>query len=598
MKANTKQILTIVLIILASIFLFEMITVKPKEVIFSDFIQQVESGSISEVVVQGMQINFKDTSGNVRSSTIPRNYPKLVETLQKAGVHFQVKASNSGGLLLAILSSWLPIVLIVGVWLFFMRQMGGESKIMQFNKTKEKDTNMIQPTVTFADVAGIDEAKEELDEIVAFLKDPERFNKLGGKIPAGVLLVGEPGTGKTLLAKAVAGEAQVSFFDISGSDFVEMFVGVGASRVRSLFAKARESAPCIIFVDEIDAVGRHRGTGLGGGNDEREQTLNQLLVEIDGFSKNSGVIVMAATNRPDVLDPALLRPGRFDRQVVVPKPDVVGREQILRVHTKNMPLEEGLDLREVARAMPGFTGADISNLVNEAALNAARNNQDKITISDFHVVRDRIMLGKERRSMLLTDEEKKITAYHEAGHALIAAISEELDPLHKVTIVPRGKALGVTLLLPEQDKYLYTQKQLLHMMVMLMGGRAAEELLFNHFTTGASNDLERCNQIARQMVCSWGMIEEMGAVSYQANSQESYLGKDMLSTKRISMKRKNLIDKRVKMIIDAAYAKAYQLFEEQKDLLVQIGDKLLEEETISGAAVLELVKNKGLSLDD
>ncbi len=482
--------------------------------------------------------------------------------------------------------SWFPMLLLVGVWIFFMRQMqgggGGRGGAMSFGRSKARLINEETARVTFEDVAGVDEAKDELEEVVQFLSEPKKFTRLGGRIPKGVLLVGPPGTGKTLLARAVAGEAGVPFFSISGSDFVEMFVGVGASRVRDLFAQGKKNAPCLIFIDEIDAVGRQRGAGLGGGHDEREQTLNQLLVEMDGFESNEGVILIAATNRPDVLDPALLRPGRFDRQVVVPTPDVQGRARILKVHTRKTPLAGEIDLDTIARGTPGFSGADLENLVNEAALYAAKNNQDYVKMADFEEAKDKVLMGRERRSLILTDEEKKTTAYHEAGHALIAKLLENTDPVHKVTIIPRGRALGVTQQLPVDDRHNYSKGYLEDTLVMLLGGRVAEEIILDQMTTGASNDIERATKMARSMVCQWGMSEKLGPMTFGESQDQVFLGKELVQHKDFSEDTSRLIDSEVRRIIDTAHETAKRLLAEHENDLHALAEALLERETISG----------------
>jgi len=484
----------------------------------------------------------------------------------------------------------LPIILIIGVWLFFMKQMQGGNKAMGFGKAKTRGLSEEKEPITFKDVAGIEESKAELDEIVEFLKDPSKFEKLGGKIPTGVLLVGSPGTGKTLLAKAVAGEASASFFSISGSDFVEMFVGVGAARVRDLFAQAKASVPCIVFVDEIDAVGRQRGAGLGGGNDEREQTLNQLLVEMDGFEGNEGIIIIAATNRPDVLDPALTRPGRFDRQVVVPLPDMNGRLEILKIHTKNIDKELNIDLKVIAKGTPGFSGADLANLANEAALLAARANKNKVDMDDFESARDKVIMGSERRSMVISDKEKKTTAYHEAGHAIVAELIKEVDPVHKVSIVPRGRALGLTWLLPNEEKFSQKLSQINGGIAMMLGGRAAEELIFNHFTTGASNDIEKATSIAHRMVCNWGMSKKIGPVYLASNQGEVFLGRDIMRRKRISETSAREIDHEVDEIIKGAYQRALTLLREHLETLHALSRRLIEEETLDGSVVREIIQ--------
>ena len=558
-----------------------------RELPFSDFVSKVESGSVLEVVMRGRQVEGL-TDANERFQTQVPNYPALFEILEKNQVRTRVEPTDQGNIFLAILNSWLPMLLIIGIWLFFMRQIqGGGNRAMSFGKIRTQMKDKEQNTVRFNDVQGIDEAKEELTEIVEFLSAPEKFEKLGGEIPRGVLLMGDPGTGKTMLAKAIAGEAEVPFFSISGSDFVEMFVGVGASRVRDLFEQGKKNSPCIIFIDEIDAVGRSRGAGLGGGNDEREQTLNQLLVEMDGFSPNEGVIVVAATNRPDVLDPALLRPGRFDRHVVVPTPDINGREKILASHAENVELSKDIDLRSIARGTPGFTGADLANLVNEAALWAARNNKKEVESQDFEYAKDKVLMGSERRTLLITEEEKKTTAYHEAGHALVAATIEEVDPVHKVTIIPRGRALGVTQLLPEEDRHSYNEKTLLGQIAMIMGGRAAEDLIFSRFTTGASDDLKKATDIARKMVCQWGMSNEMGPVSYTENPGQVFLGRDLQRHKGFSNESTKMIDKEVRRILGEAYQRAKQILTDNKEALEKVTLKLLEQETIDGETVLQ-----------
>lgn len=595
MNKIPKNLFLLISIILGVIILFSFSSGQRKgnEIAFSQFMDIVESGQMSEVVIKGSQLNGRTANQDLLVSNTPKYYHELPRELYKRGVHFRFESDSSDSLFFAILSSWLPIILIIGVWVFFMKQMQGGNKIMGFGKSQHQKVDEDARKYTFEDVAGIDESKAELDEIVEFLKDPSKFEKLGGKIPTGVLLVGEPGTGKTLLAKAIAGEAQVAFFNISGSDFVEMFVGVGASRVRDLFAQARENAPGIVFIDEIDAVGRHRGAGLGGGNDEREQTLNQLLVEMDGFNGNEGVIVIAATNRPDVLDSALTRPGRFDRQVMVPRPDMNGRQKILSIHTKELTLSEDVELKVIAQATPGFTGADLANLANESALIAARQNKSTIEMEDFETARDKVMMGKERRSMVIPEDEKKTTAYHEAGHAIIAALLEEVDPVHKVTIIPRGRALGLTMLLPVDDKYSQKESQLRGMLIMMMGGRAAEEIVFNHFTTGASNDLERAAAFANRMVCNWGMSKTMGPMHLAANQGEVFLGRDIMRKKSISRKSANLIDREVNEIVNTAYQKAVDLLNENIDSLHHIATELIEQETIAGEQILTILEQGG-----
>ncbi len=593
MQNIPKNLVLLIAIVIGIIILYSFSSqdMSGKDIAFSDFMDIVESGQMLNVTIKGNQITGRTNTQETFTTNKPRYYGELVPELYKRGVNFKVQSTEANGLLFAFLSSWLPIVLIIGVWIFFMKQMQGGNKIMGFGKSRSKMLDEDARRYTFDDVAGIEESKEELDEIVEFLKDPTKFEKLGGKIPTGVLLVGEPGTGKTLLAKAIAGEAQVAFFSISGSDFVEMFVGVGASRVRDLFAQAREHAPGIIFIDEIDAVGRHRGAGLGGGNDEREQTLNQLLVELDGFDGNEGVIVVAATNRPDVLDSALTRPGRFDRQVVVPRPDINGRQKILEIHTRELKLSDDINLKILAQATPGFTGADLANLANESALIAARNNKNTVEMADFEEARDKVMMGKERRSMVIPEDEKKTTAYHEAGHAIIAAMMEEVDPVHKVTIIPRGRALGLTMLLPEEDKYSQNESQLVGMLTMMMGGRAAEELIFNHFTTGASNDLERATALANRIVCNWGMNKEIGPLHLSASNDEVFLGKDLMRKRNISQTLANKIDIEVSKIVNGAYRGAMKMLNDNIEILHAVSQKLFEQETITGQEILEVMQS-------
>ena len=561
-----------------------------RQLSFSDFITQVESGSVLEVTLRERQvIGVSDTNGHFQTQ-VP-NYPALFELLERHQVRVRVEPPDQGNLFFAILNSWLPMLLIIGIWLFFMRQVqGGGNRAMSFGKVRARMLEKGENTITFADVQGIDEAREEVSEIVDFLSDPQKFEKLGGEIPRGVLLMGDPGSGKTLLAKAIAGEAEVPFFSISGSDFVEMFVGVGASRVRDLFEQGKKHSPCIIFIDEIDAVGRSRGAGLGGGNDEREQTLNQLLVEMDGFTPNEGIIVVAATNRPDVLDPALLRPGRFDRHVVVPRPDVQGRENILKVHTGEMELGEEVDLQVIARGTPGFTGADLSNLANEAALWAARNDKDKVDMTDFEYAKDKVLMGGERRSMVITDDEKRTTAYHEAGHALVAVSLPECDPVHKVTIIPRGRALGVTQLLPEEDRHSYNRRGLLSQISMIMGGRAAEQLVFQQFTTGASDDLKKATELARKMVCQWGMNEKLGPVSYTENAGQVFLGRDLQRHKGFSNESSRMIDEEVLRILTECYDRASTILKENYQALEHLAQTLIEKETVGGEEVAQSLR--------
>lgn len=561
-----------------------------REISFSEFISKIESGSVLEVTIRGSQIQgVSDTNGSFQTQ-VP-NYPALFKILDSHQVRVKVEPTDETNLFMAILSSWLPMILIIGIWLFFMRQVqGGGNRAMGFGKIRSRITNTEDNPIKFEDVQGIDESREELEEIVDFLKDPGKFERLGGEIPRGVLLMGEPGTGKTLLAKAIAGEAAVPFFSISGSDFVEMFVGVGASRVRDMFAQGKKHAPCIIFIDEIDAVGRSRGAGLGGGNDEREQTLNQLLVEMDGFEVNEGIIVVAATNRPDVLDHALLRPGRFDRHVVVPSPDIKGRENILKTHSKNIVLDKKVSLNKIARGTPGFTGADLANLVNEAALWAARQDKETVDNDDFEYARDRVMMGAERRSLLISDEEKETTAYHEVGHALVAASIEEVDPVHKVSIIPRGRALGVTMLLPEEDRHSHNRRSLLGQITMTMGGRAAEHLVFKRFTTGASDDLKRATELARKMVCQWGMSEKLGPLTYTEDAGHVFLGRDLQQHTEFSNESMRMIDEEVLEILNSSYERAKSILKTYRKALESLALTLLEKETIDGENVLQVME--------
>jgi cell division protease FtsH len=561
-----------------------------QEMIFSEFMTKLEAGDIEEVTIKGDVINGQLKDGK-KFKTFAVEYPELVKMLRSKDVKITVKPEEQNPWYWNLFFSWGPIIFLVVIWIFFMRQMQtGGNKALSFGKAKAKMVSEKSVKTTFADVAGIEEAKAEVQEIIDFLKDPQKFQKLGGKIPKGVLLVGAPGTGKTLLARAIAGEAGVPFFSISGSDFVEMFVGVGASRVRDLFDQAKKTSPCIIFIDEIDAVGRHRGAGLGGGHDEREQTLNQLLVEMDGFEANQGVIIIAATNRPDVLDPALLRPGRFDRQVVVPQPDVKGRLEILKVHTKNIPLDEHVNLDEIARGTPGFSGADLENLVNESALLAARKGKSKVERSDFEFAKDKVLMGVERKSMIISEVEKKNTAYHEAGHTLVAKLTPGTDPLHKVSIIPRGRALGVTQQLPIDDKYTYSKDYLLKALAILLGGRAAEEIALNHTTTGAGNDLERATELARKMVTEWGMSEKLGPLTFGKKVEQIFLGREIAQHKDYSEKTAVDIDEEVKRIILDAYGTAKSLLTENQDLLEMLAKELLEKETLDGSEIDALIQ--------
>ncbi len=582
------------LMIVMTILLFNLLSAPKKvedEMIFSEFITKLDAGDVEEVVIKENQVTGRLKDGK-KFRTYLAEYPDLVKDLKAKGVKITAKPPEQNPWYVNFFFSWGPIIFLVLVWIFFMRQMQtGGNKALSFGKSKARLVSDKAVKTTFADVAGIEEAKEEVQEIIDFLKAPQKFSKLGGKIPKGVLLVGAPGTGKTLLAKAIAGEAGVPFFSISGSDFVEMFVGVGASRVRDLFDQAKKNAPCIIFIDEIDAVGRHRGAGLGGGHDEREQTLNQLLVEMDGFEGNEGVIILAATNRPDVLDPALLRPGRFDRQVVVPVPDVKGRLEILKVHTKNIPLDENANLELIARGTPGFSGADLANLVNEAALLAARKSKSKVDMSDFEFAKDKVLMGVERKSMIISDAEKKNTAYHEAGHALVAKLTPGTDPIHKVSIIPRGRALGVTQQLPIDDKYTYSKDYLLKALAVLLGGRAAEELALKHMTTGAGNDLERATELARRMVTEWGMSEKLGPLTFGKKDEQIFLGREIAKHKDYSEKTAVDIDEEVKRLVIEAYETAKVLLSNNYDLLDAFAKLLLEKETMDAAEIEAMIKD-------
>ncbi|NIA19569.1 MAG: ATP-dependent zinc metalloprotease FtsH [Xanthomonadaceae bacterium] len=580
---NLALWLVISLIMIMVFNVFNSPKVGQHDIIFSDFIELVNNGQIQEVTIQGHDISGQ--YGANAFKTYAPDDPSLIELLRSKGVKISAKPENAPPIWQTLIISWFPMLLLIGVWIFFMRQMqGGGGKAMSFGKSRAKLLTEDQKKFTFKDVAGSEEAKAELEEIINFLRDPKKFTRLGGKIPKGVLLVGPPGTGKTLMAKAVAGEAEVPFFSISGSDFVEMFVGVGASRVRDLFNQGKKNAPCLIFIDEIDAVGRHRGAGLGGGHDEREQTLNQLLVEMDGFESNEGVILIAATNRPDVLDPALLRAGRFDRQVVVPAPDVKGREGILRVHARNVPLDDTVDFKIVARGTPGFTGADLANLINEAALLAARKNKNKVEMDDMEEAKDKVLMGAERRSLVISPEEKKNTAFHEAGHALVARFLPGTDPIHKVTIIPRGRALGLTQQLPIDERHGYYKDFLLNNIAVLMGGRAAEELIFNHFSTGAGNDIERATKLARKMVCEWGM-GKMGPVSFGKKEEHIFLGREMANAKDYSEKTAMEIDDEIKEIVYASYAKAAKILKHKRKELDELANVLLEKESLNGVEI-------------
>ena len=563
---------------------------------YSQFIQKVKQGQVSKVTIEGRTI-FGMTSNGERFVTYNPGDTRLIDDLLNEGVAIDSKPPEQQGVLMQIFISWFPMLLLIAVWIFFMRQMqggGGGRGAMSFGKSRARLMGEDQVKVTFADVAGVEEAKTEVSELVEFLRDPGKFQKLGGKIPRGVLMVGSPGTGKTLLAKAIAGEAKVPFFTISGSDFVEMFVGVGASRVRDMFDQAKKHAPCIIFIDEIDAVGRHRGAGLGGGHDEREQTLNQLLVEMDGFEGNEGIIVIAATNRPDVLDPALLRPGRFDRQVVVPLPDLRGREQILRVHMRKVPVANNVEPAIIARGTPGFSGADLANLVNEAALFAARANLREVTMDNFEKAKDKIMMGAERRSMVMSEDEKKLTAYHEAGHAIVGRSVPSHDPVYKVSIIPRGKALGVTMFLPEEDRYSYSKERLESQISSLFGGRLAEELIFGaeHVTTGASNDIMRATDIARNMVTKWGLSEKLGPLTYAEEEGEVFLGRSVTQHKNVSDETSHIIDEEIRSVIDRNYERAKKILVEKTDILHLMADALIKYETIDVGQIDDLMAGR------
>ncbi|OGT18701.1 MAG: ATP-dependent metalloprotease [Gammaproteobacteria bacterium RBG_16_57_12] len=573
----------------------------PQPLDYSTFISNVQTGQVKKVIIEGRTIKGVTQNGDWFTTYSPGSPcpddPGLVSDLLNNNVLIEFQPPEKQGLLTQIFISWFPMLLLIGVWIFFMRQMqggGGGRGAMSFGKSRARMLGEDQIKVTFADVAGVEEAKDELAELVEFLRDPAKFQKLGGKIPRGVLMVGSPGTGKTLLARAIAGEAKVPFFTISGSDFVEMFVGVGASRVRDMFEQAKKHAPCIIFIDEIDAVGRHRGAGLGGGHDEREQTLNQLLVEMDGFEGNEGVIIIAATNRPDVLDPALLRPGRFDRQVVVPLPDVRGREQILKVHMRKVPLGEDVKPGIIARGTPGFSGADLANLVNEAALFAARANKRLVEMSEFERAKDKIMMGAERKSMVMSDREKKLTAYHEAGHAIVGRVVPEHDPVHKVTIIPRGRALGVTMFLPEEDRYSISKRRLESQVSSLFGGRIAEELIFgkDSITTGASNDIKRATEIARNMVTKWGLSERLGPMTYSEEEGEVFLGHSVAQHKNVSDNTSHVIDEEIRTIIDRNYARAEQILKDNTDKLHNMAEALLKYETIDSEQIAEIMAGK------
>jgi cell division protease FtsH len=598
-NSTVKTVAFWLLIVLSGVLLWKVVQTggagaKDQEITFSTFMNSVDKGDISDVQISGSEMRGKFRSGNGGfHSTAPANYPDMIKALRDKGVNISVRdtSGNSWPMYLLNLS---PLILFGALWFVMIRQMQtGGNKALSFGKSRARLLSMQQKKVTFKDVAGVDEAKEELREIIEFLREAQKFQKLGGRIPKGVLLVGPPGTGKTLLARAVAGEANVPFFSISGSDFVEMFVGVGASRVRDLFEQGKKNAPCIIFIDEIDAVGRHRGAGLGGGHDEREQTLNQLLVEMDGFESNEGVILIAATNRPDVLDPALLRPGRFDRRVVVARPDVRGREEILRVHTRKIPLGDDVDLSILARGTPGFSGADLANMVNEAALVAARANRKAVLMYDFELAKDKVLMGAERKSMLLSDQEKKVTAYHEAGHALVAAMRQDADPLHKVTIIPRGMALGVTMQLPIDDKHTYTKEYLETRLAIMMGGRVAEEIFLGQMTTGAGNDIEQSSDLARRMVCEFGM-SSLGPITFGKKEEQIFLGREINQHRDFSEDTAQKIDMEVRRLVDEAYHSAVNILGSNKEIMHRISAALLEREVLDANEIKLLMEGKDL----
>jgi len=600
-NSTVKTVLFWLLIGVSALLLWEVVKnardgQKDKEINVTQFMSDIDANNIHEITVTGMEVRGKYRDQSAFHTTAPVNYftPELLKNLQSKGVVINFHDANSSSLPLTLLGTWAPLILLGALWFFMIRQMQtGGNKALSFGKSRALLLSMQQKKVTFKDVAGVEEAKEELREIIEFLREAQKFQKLGGRIPKGVLLVGPPGTGKTLLARAVAGEANVPFFSISGSDFVEMFVGVGASRVRDLFEQGKKNAPCIIFIDEIDAVGRHRGAGLGGGHDEREQTLNQLLVEMDGFESNEGVILMAATNRPDVLDPALLRPGRFDRRVVVSRPDVRGREEILRVHTRKIPLAEDVDLSVLARGTPGFSGADLANMVNEAALAAARQNRKAVLQYDFELAKDKVLMGVERKSLLLTDEEKRNTAYHEAGHALVAAKMPHSDPLHKVTIIPRGMALGVTMQLPVDDRHNYYKNYLETQIAILMGGRIAEEMFLNVMSTGAGNDIERATDMARKMVCEWGM-SELGPLTFGKKEEQIFLGREIAQHRDYSEDTAIKIDQEVRKLVNHGYSTAKEILAGNRETLENVAKALIEREVLDANEIKLLVDGKEL----
>ena len=598
MNQFTRNLLLWGIISLAMVIVFNLFSqpqpASQQRLTYSEFLRQADRGEIAEAAIQGNTISGKTRDGKPFQIYAPED-PGLVDKLIAQKVEVRAEPPEESPWYVTLLLSWFPMLLFVGVWVFFMRQMqGGAGRAMSFGRSRARLLNQEQGKVTFEDVAGVDEAKEELSEVVDFLSNPRKFTRLGGRIPKGVLLVGPPGTGKTLLARAVAGEAGVPFFSISGSDFVEMFVGVGASRVRDLFTQGKKNAPCLIFIDEIDAVGRQRGAGLGGGHDEREQTLNQLLVEMDGFESNEGVILIAATNRPDVLDPALLRPGRFDRQVVVPTPDVKGRLKILEVHTRKTPLADNVNLEVIARGTPGFSGAALENLVNEAALQAARAGQETVNMRDFEYAKDKVLMGKERRSLILSDDEKRITAYHEGGHALVAKLLPGTDPVHKVTIIPRGRALGVTMQLPEADRHSYSKDYLNNNLMVLLAGRVAEDLVFNAITTGAGNDIERATNMARRMVCEWGMSDVIGPMAVGEQGEEVFIGREWAHSRNFSEDTARVVDAEVKKFVENARDRCHALLTEHMDLLHALAAALLERETITGEDIDLLIKGEPL----
>jgi len=589
---------TISLVLVALFNMFNQPPQDKNQLAYSQFMAKVQEDQVAAVEIKGNEITGKLVGGE-RFTTHAPDDPALVEKLTSKDIRIEAKPQEQSPWYMTLLVSWFPMLLLIGVWIFFMRQMqmgggGGGGKAMSFGKSRAKLVSEEATQVTFTDVAGVDEAKEELQEVVEFLSNPKKFTRLGGRIPKGLLLVGGPGSGKTLLSKSVAGEAGVPFFSISGSDFVEMFVGVGASRVRDLFVQGKKNAPCLVFIDEIDAVGRQRGAGLGGGHDEREQTLNQLLVEMDGFETNEGVILIAATNRPDVLDPALLRPGRFDRQVVVPNPDLNGRKQILEVYSKKVALAHAVDLQILARGTPGFSGADLENLMNEGALIAAKRDKDYVEMVDLEDAKDKVLMGKERRSVILSEDEKRTTAYHEGGHALVARLLPNSDPVHKVSIIPRGQALGVTMQLPLDEKHNYSKSYLENTLSVMMGGRVAEQLYLDQLTTGASNDLERATKVARKMVCEWGMSETFGSVALSDNGQEVFLGRELVQHKQYSEETARLIDSEVKKIIEEAYARANELLQENEVIMHNLAQALLDRETISGDELTQIMNGEEL----